>query len=125
LSPKEEAKFQAWAKAVNKNPDMESIDYDLRGFYKSDGKLDESTGHSSDRYKKPNHPTFSNQSLYHGAVDERNGKYIGGEWGNTDEGFTYTPSREMLNSTHNPDQLVNYIRKYEPKTNLILPNEEE
>ena len=125
MSPKEEAKFQAWAKTSGKNPDMEAIDYDLRGFYKSGGKFDESTGHGADRYKKPNHPTFSNQSVYHGASDEKGTKYIGGEWGDTDEGYTYTPSREMLNSTHNPDQLVNYIRKNEPKTNLVLPSEEE
>ena len=103
---------------------MEAIDYDLRGFYKSGGKFAEN-GHGADVFKKPNHPTFSNQSKYHGASDEKGTKYIGGEWGNTDEGYTYTPSREMLNSTHNSDQLVNYIRKYEPKTNLILPNEEE
>ena len=125
MSPKEEAKFQTWAKEANKKPDMESIDYDLKGFYKSGGKFAEN-GHGADVFKKPNHPTFSNQSKYHGTSDEKGNPYVGGEWGEDGGNVTYAPSLQMMRSSYNsPDDLVRYMKKREPEATLIMPNEEE
>lgn len=59
--------------------------YDIQGFWKSGDylKMDEDN-HGSDKWKKPNHPTFSNQSIYHN-VDG----FQGGTW--QDDGG-YIPS---------------------------------
>lgn len=62
LSPSEEQSFQQW-KAVNAPKDS-GVDYDLRGAYKAGVSPSASNGHWPDTYKKPNHPTFSNQSIY-------------------------------------------------------------
>ena len=42
-------------------------DYDLRGYYNKYGSLvpTASNLHLTDEFKKPNHPTFSNQSMYY------------------------------------------------------------
>jgi hypothetical protein len=62
LSPPEETKFQSWKQ---KNaPNDSGADYDLRGAYKAGLSPAASNGHWSDLYKKPNHPTFSNESMY-------------------------------------------------------------
>jgi hypothetical protein len=62
LSPSEETKFQSWKQ---KNaPNDSGADYDLRGAYKAGLSPAASNGHWSDLYKKPNHPTFSNESMY-------------------------------------------------------------
>jgi hypothetical protein len=62
LSPNQEQSFQSWKK---KNaPNDSGQDYDLRGAYKEGLTRDPSNNHFSDRYKKPNHPTFSDQSIY-------------------------------------------------------------
>lgn len=66
LLPSEEMKFQQW-KAKNAPRDS-GEDYDLRGAYKEGLTRDIESGHWSDKYKKPNHPTFSDQSKY--AKDE-------------------------------------------------------
>lgn len=62
LSPQEERLYQAWK--AKYAPKDSGADYDLRGAYKAGLSPDPQTGHWSDRYKKPNHPTFSDQSLY-------------------------------------------------------------
>jgi len=61
LPPAEEQKFQTW-KAKNAPTDS-GADYDLRGAYKA-GLNPAANGHWPDTYKKPNHPTFSNESIY-------------------------------------------------------------
>lgn len=41
-------------------------DYDYRGYYNQFGNLDPTvSGHLIDKYKKPNHPTFSVESMYY------------------------------------------------------------
>ena len=62
LDPDEEAAFQQWKAQVAPNDSGE--DYDLRGAFKSGFTPDPETGHFPDQYKKPNHPTFSDQSQY-------------------------------------------------------------
>lgn len=61
LSPSEEKSFQAWK---SKNAPRDSgEDYDLRGAFKA-GLNPSKNGHWPDTYKKPNHPSFSNESIY-------------------------------------------------------------
>lgn len=62
LNPVQEQAFQGW-KAKNA-PNDSGDDYDLRGTFKEGLTRNEQNGHFSDKYKKPNHPTFSNESQY-------------------------------------------------------------
>jgi len=72
LSEENEIRFQNW---LNQNIKKYNIDlskdletYDLRGFWINGGYSDEAfrqrKGHAPDTYKKPSHPTFSNESIY-------------------------------------------------------------
>jgi hypothetical protein len=80
LSPNEEQDFQKW-KAKNA-PNDSGADYDLRGAYKEGLTRDPSNQHFSDKYKKPNHPTFSVESKYAKDAPEKAGRW---------EGETYRP----------------------------------
>jgi hypothetical protein len=71
----DEAAFQQW-KAANA-PDDSGIDYDLRGAYLANMQRAEN-GHMGDQFKKPNHPTFSDQSQYAvGDQRARMGYWVG------------------------------------------------
>ena len=61
LTPADELKYQDW-KARNA-PNDTGADYDLRGAFKA-GAQPAENGHWPDTFKKPNHPTFSNESQY-------------------------------------------------------------
>jgi len=62
IPPDQEPAFQAW-KAANAPKDS-GADYDLHGAFLAGVKPDPETGHWPDTFKKPNHPTFSDQSKY-------------------------------------------------------------
>lgn len=112
LSPADEAQFQAWAANAGRLNDTR--DYDLRGAFKS-GAATAPNGHLPDTYKKPNHPTFSDESQYHG-VDG----FQGGTWGGTDEAPTFTPGATNL-QMRSPAALQAYFQAIEPDTRLVLP----
>ena len=107
-----------------RDADAETIDYDLRGLWKSGGKFG-TDGHATDRFKKPNHPTFSEESMYHDTPTPSGGRYMGGKWTAPSEGKrgTFTPSQEMLDITHPPEALMRYFRHVEPEYDLVLPND--
>jgi hypothetical protein len=71
LTPQEELLFKTW-KAENAPYDS-GYDYDIRGAFKA-GLHPAANGHWSDQFKKPNHPTFSDQSQY------SNRQTPGGHW---------------------------------------------
>lgn len=62
LSNDEETKFKEWKQKYA--PKDTGEDYDLRGAFKAGLTPDPKTGHWPDTFKKPNHPTFSNESIY-------------------------------------------------------------
>jgi hypothetical protein len=113
LSPKEEQKFQAWAEKNNRAGD--SYDYDIRGAWKElqSGTMKEAdNGHLGDKYKKPNHPTFSDQSIHSGKEGIK-----GGTWGKDKEGKdTFTPSP---NHMWGKDELQRYFSDREQGVVLI------
>ena len=83
LNPDEEVQFQDWKK---KNAPLDSgADYDLRGAFKG-GATPAENGHWPDTWKKPNHPTFSDQSMY--AKDRPD---LAGSW---DGEFYVPPSKK-------------------------------
>lgn len=114
LTAAEEAAFQAWAKAEGRERDV--YDYDLRGAWRelTSGTMSEDDrGHLGDKYKKPNHPTFSTQSKY--STPET----PGGVWSTQNGVVTYTPSDFVLNNI-GVENLKRYFSRVEKGVNLNL-----
>lgn len=122
LSPEDEARFQAWGQQQaardpdGRNPAADVYDYDMRGFWRGGAPL-AANGHAGDQFKKPNHPTFSDQSQYHGQDG-----YQGGQWGGGQSGqpWTFLPSETNLEH-HGVGKLQQYFQKREPGNVLVLP----
>ena len=114
LTPEEEAEFQSWAKENNRERD--SYDYDIRGAWKelkSGSMSEDERGHLGDKYKKPNHPTFSDQSVYNGKDG-----VAGGTWSEVDGKTVFTPGRML--SKREAEYLSDYFRRVEPDVKLNL-----
>lgn len=107
LNSQEQSKFKQWK--AKYAPNDTGSDYDLQGAFKAGITPDKDRGHFPDTFKKPNHPTFSDESQYSG----KNGM-IGGHWG--DDG-TYSPSNTNL-QMRTQQQLQDYFTKNEPDTKL-------
>jgi len=126
LDEENEARFQKWvasqSKARGRDMSNEDIDYDLRGYWLSGGYKAEASGHMPDTYKKPNHPTFSNESVYHGKIAPQGGKFDGGVWeGDEKSGWTFKPTNHMLRNTHRLETLKRYMAENEKGVKLVLP----
>lgn len=94
LSPDEEKNFQDWKNIMA--PKDSGEDYDFRGAFE-EGVIPAANGHWPDTYKKPNHPTFSNESIY--AKDHPD---LAGHW----QGDTYIkPSQPLFPNPPQPDPL--------------------
>ena len=81
LSGKEESIYQKYKQSLGEQGTEH--DYDLRGYWKKYGQFEqphELGAHFTDEFKKPNHPTFSTGSIYHGSQNENGTVNIGGEW---------------------------------------------
>ena len=106
LTPEDEARFQVAAK--NRMRDLD--DYDLRGAFKAGVMPGKPGQHGIDKYKKPNHPTFSNESQY-----DTSGS--GGRWGREGDRDTFTPG-----PANRPlQQLRRYFEDREPGVKLVEP----
>lgn len=109
LAPAEEADF---LKAYPDSRDWR--DYDMRGAFKQ-GIQPGENGHFPDTFKKPNHPTFSNESVYHG----KDGNF-GGSWMQQGEGWQFTPGPTNL-KLHGIDGLNSYLQQSDPTVTLVQP----
>ena len=114
LTPDEEGRYQEWLKTEGRKDDV--YDYDTRGFWKemSNGGLGvASNGHLSDKYKKPNHPTYSNESIY--KLDG----YTPGYWSKNSNGsFVFHAPSDMEQAKK--DWLVQYFKENEQGNNLLF-----
>lgn len=72
LTPEQEAKYREWVKTLPANLQSD-YDYDMRGLWLV-GDVPDEEGHMTDYWKKPWHPTFSNESRYSSTETP------GGEW---------------------------------------------
>lgn len=107
LPPEDEIAFQKWA--GNRIGDTQ--DYDLRGYYAAvQGRVPVGDAHLPDTYKKPNHPTFSNESQYHGTATGA----FGGQWYPTPGGYAF----ETGPANNNPE-LGRYFQEVEPDVVLV------
>ena len=112
--------FEKWvekeSKVKGRDVKRDLEDYDLQGYWlETGGKGNDERGHGPDKFKKPNHPTFSTDSKYHGK------DFQGGTW-KTDE----SGKSEFVASPHNIKNLgrsglSSYFDKYERGTKLSLP----
>jgi hypothetical protein len=111
--------FRQWAqqqsKATGRNVANDVYDYDLRGWWaQNQGAALSGGGHLTDQFKKPNHPTFSDQSQYHGV----NGMQ-GGQWQTQPNGsYSFTPGPTNLYSA--PD-MQDYFSRVEKGNTLNMP----
>lgn len=117
LTPDEERQFVQWVVQNKRGGDM--YDYDLRGAWRelnSGAMSADERGHLGDKYKKPNHPTFSDQSIYSG-VDG----YQGGKWEQLPSGsWSFTPTNTSLWA---PQELQEYFSRAEQGNTLVMPPE--
>lgn len=96
----------------------DSADYDMRGLYTDDPQATEkflAGEHGPDKYKKPWHPTFSDESQYHGVAGQ-----MGGTWGKDEGGDTFTPGSTNV-QLHGLLGLIDYFDKNEPDVKLLMP----
>lgn len=116
LTPLAEMRFRAWLMGENnrqeRNVGQDLYDYDLRGMWNAGGGFGGDNGHAGDTWKKPNHPTFSTDSIYNGQDG-----FQGGVWRQTPDGITYTASPS---NTWNHDELRRYFDEHEPGVRAIL-----
>lgn len=122
LSDKQEARFREWAAAESERQGRDVLkdlyDYDLRGLWLEKGGF-EKNGHASDKYKKPNHMTFSRESIYSG----RDG-YVGGEWKHGKNGWSFTAS-DTNQQFHARRELEDYFKEAEPDSVLYFHEGEQ
>lgn len=85
LPPEDDQAFAQWKQ--QNAPNDSGADYDLHGAYKARVTPD-AVGHMPDTFKKPNHPTFSNESQYAVGADAANA----GRW----QGQTFVPPDSAL-----------------------------
>jgi hypothetical protein len=111
--PKERQQdYQDWLKMMStkqgRDITMDKRDYDIQGYFLS-GQTPDERGHSTDQFKKPNHPTFSNESMYSNPFLGESG----GQWG--DNSFTMGKSNQLY---WYKDALEHYMKKSEPGVDL-------
>lgn len=93
-----------------------SHDYDMRGYFADTGKTPNAEGdHYPDTYKKPWHPTFSDESMYNGVAGTQ-----GGTWGTADGKDTFTPGATNM-KLHGVLGMIDYFDKHEPDVHLLMP----
>lgn len=91
------------------------VDYDMQGWYKANKDTAMEPGqHYPDTFKKPNHPTFSDESMY------SNDQAKGGRWSTVEGKDTFSPGPENMKQ-HGVAGLLDYFDKNEPSVQLLLP----
>lgn len=98
---------------ANRYNDMN--DYDMAGAYLAGAKPGDNA-HFTDEFKKPNHPTFSNESKYNGV----DGKH-GGQWSEDGGQVSFTPSQWNLQNMGGAQGLQEYFNNVEPGVQLNAP----
>ena len=126
LSPSEEMAFTLWHDKNYPGQKVEDStkDYDLRGAFREIQKgvmqFDERK-HLPDKYKKPNHITFSQESIY-ASKDNPGGKWYQIEGKSTAEGkkaWHFEPSAQTV-ALHGASKLQDYFKRNETESKLII-----
>lgn len=113
--PKEdEQEYRKWRQSQKDSGE----DYDLSGYWLNHHRESSfgQPGHGPDTYKKPNHPTFSSESIYHNIKGNK-----GGEW-KTAGGKTYFVPGETNKKNFTKEALQRYFDSVEPGVILDYDN---
>lgn len=120
IPPEKYGEWQKWLEqeSLSKGRDIRQdlYAYDLGGYFLNKDKFpQDERGHLTDTFKKPNHITFSDESIYSGKEGFKGGKWKekGGKW-------IFTPG-ETNYQFYSPQQLFEYFREREPDSEVILP----
>lgn len=113
LSQQNEGRYQDWRRQLPSDLQNEG-DYDLRGAFlaaaQADGRL-----HMTDRFKKPNHMTFSDGSQYSTP------QHQGGHWSDAGgDQFVFWASPYNMQQ-HSLPEIQQYFDRYEPQSTAIYP----
>ena len=129
------AELEAFNQHAQQFPSLatDTGDYDTQGFYKevynkNNGDMNaitaaltpgSPTAHvGNDRYKKPNHPTFSKESKYHIPVLRP-----AGEWGRNEQGDYFNASRRNIkNMTESDGTPLEYFKRAEDYNQNGVPD---
>lgn len=106
-----QAGYNSWLATLPKYQ-QNTFDYDMQGAYLA-GAGQAANGHFPDTFKKPNHPTFSNESQYSGVDGNQGGawdKGPGGKW-------IFKASGTNL-SHRTPEELQDYFKRVEPDSSV-------
>jgi hypothetical protein len=96
-----------------KGPMPEGDDYDFEAA-KAAGVKPDARGHMPDTYKKPNHITFSDESIYNDGG--------AGHWEQIDKHWYFTPGPTNLKN-YSMEELRRYFKKNEPDATLVEPQQ--
>ena len=118
LTPEEEAAYGKWVSersaAAGRDIGQDTYDYDLRGAWQANAES-AANGHMPDTYKKPNHPTFSDQSRYHGVDGAQ-----GGTWGKEGDAPPFYPSQHNVKNMGS-EELLKYFEQFEKNSPVYMP----
>lgn len=91
-------------------------DYDYAAA-KAAGVTPDARGHLPDTFKRPNHITFSTESIFNDKDNQ------GGKWAQSEDGkWSFEPGPTNL-KYHTSEELKQYFKKYEPDATLLLPDD--
>lgn len=117
LSPQDEAAFQQYMARTGQGVG----DYDLRGSWKAGIRPNE-RGHLPDTWKKPNSPTFSEESKY-STPDHTGGRWIPIDPESVPESkrrWVFVASPWNM-SNMGAGKLSDYFTQEEPNSQIVLP----
>ena len=110
--PQQKQSYEDWINSIPEDRRSDK-DYDLKKAYEDLPEEDlkafaEEKGHLPDTYKKQNHITFSNESVY------SNEETPGGEWSTDEFGRdTFKPTMQNLNNAGGAEKFKDYFDEYE------------
>lgn len=118
IPPERQRDFDQWVAKqhtlTGKDPRADMQDYDVQGYFLSQGANDE-RGHGPDTFKKPNHPTFSDESMYSGKAGN-----VGGSWIPSGQHSVYQASPTNM-KFRSKDELNRYFSEVEPGDLVTSP----
>lgn len=117
LNPSEKKEFNEWlgtqSKVSGRNVANDLFDYDLQGAWQANKDIS-MTSQAPEKFKKPNHPTFSTDSKYSNPMG-----FQGGQWFFDDNKWHFEPSRHNLMFHGGMDNISNYFKEADPDVELV------
>jgi len=86
----------------------------MKEFAETDKHLDR-----GDKYKKPNHKTFSTESIYHSKETP------GGKWEKKNNKWIFKASKHNVKNAGGADALKKYFAEHDKDSELVLPEDDE